>query len=331
VKSINRKENESAVSPIVATLVLIVVAVVGAVAVGTIMGTFSSDVAEKTSVGETGAAASAELLIGGSTTVQPVSEEIEKAYKKVSPGVEVAVTGGGSGAGVNAVGMGTIDIGSSSDLTKITSAKSAHPEWDLRETQIGGSGVVFIVSEPIAVAGNVTKAALTDLYQNGNVPANLPGITQIYQRAESSGTEETAAEYLGGPSKSFDTWTAGGKSYSAVGNSGVLAAVKASSTAIGFVDMGFAYDTAGNEVAGIDVVSIDGYPDTKKDHIKDAAKNKLAGTTSSKYPVELARGLYYITAGEPSILEKDFIAFAASPASIDAVHAAGVFHVLDLM
>ena len=34
------KENEHAVSPIVATLVLIVVAVVGAVAVGTIMGTF---------------------------------------------------------------------------------------------------------------------------------------------------------------------------------------------------------------------------------------------------------------------------------------------------
>ena len=35
-----KMSNEVAVSPIVATLVLIVVAVIGAVAVGTIMGTF---------------------------------------------------------------------------------------------------------------------------------------------------------------------------------------------------------------------------------------------------------------------------------------------------
>jgi phosphate transport system substrate-binding protein len=325
------KENEDAVSPIVATLVLIVVAVVGAVAVGTIMGTFSSDVADKTSVGETGAASSAEILIGGSTTVQPVSEEIAKEYKKVSPGVEVAITGGGSGAGVNAVGMGTIDIGASSDLSKITAAQTAHPEWDLRETMVGGSGVVFVVSSELAVTANVTADQLKQFYENATSITGVPAV-DAYHRAEASGTEETAAKFVTSNAKSdFDYITTRSTLKTANGNAGMLAAIQGDTDGLGFIDMGFAYPAAGGIASGITVLDINSYPTTSKDNIKDAAKGVVQGFTSSKYPNGLARGLYYITAGEPSILEKDYISFAASPSSLDAVHDAGVFHVLDLM
>ncbi|MDK2863626.1 MAG: phosphate transport system substrate-binding protein, partial [Methanomicrobiaceae archaeon] len=112
------KMNENAVSPIVATLVLIVVAVIGAVAVGTIMGTFSSDVSEQVNTGDVSGSSSMEILIAGSTTVQPASELLAEAYMAKKPGVKISVQGGGSGAGVTSVGMGIVDIGSASRAVK---------------------------------------------------------------------------------------------------------------------------------------------------------------------------------------------------------------------
>jgi len=44
--------NDEGVSPIVATLVLIVVAIIGAAAVGLIMGTFSSQVSDQANAGD---------------------------------------------------------------------------------------------------------------------------------------------------------------------------------------------------------------------------------------------------------------------------------------
>ena len=66
-----RMNHDMAVSPIVATLVLIVVAVIGAVAVGTIMGTFSSDVSKQANAGQAASASQTQVLVAGSTTLQP--------------------------------------------------------------------------------------------------------------------------------------------------------------------------------------------------------------------------------------------------------------------
>lgn len=89
--NLKHMNNDMAVSPIVATLVLIVVAVIGAVAVGTIMGTFSSDVSKQANSGDASGAASTELIIAGSTTVLPASEEITKIYMAAHPGVKLTV------------------------------------------------------------------------------------------------------------------------------------------------------------------------------------------------------------------------------------------------
>ena len=113
--NMKRMNNDMAVSPIVATLVLIVVAVIGAVAVGTIMGTFSS-VAKQ--VNTNGAAAASDsggnLLIAGSTTVYPASVILAQDYMTQNPRSKITVQQGGSGAGVSMVGQGIIDIGASS-------------------------------------------------------------------------------------------------------------------------------------------------------------------------------------------------------------------------
>jgi phosphate transport system substrate-binding protein len=54
------------------------------------------------------------LKVGGSTSVEPLMQRLAEAYKAVNPGVEIEISGGGSGTGINEATEGIIDIGMSS-------------------------------------------------------------------------------------------------------------------------------------------------------------------------------------------------------------------------
>src|SRR5208337_557432 len=110
-----RMNNEMAVSPIVATLVLIVVAVIGAVAVGTIMGTFSTSVSKNVNSNQANSASQTEILVAGSTTIDPITQAAAKVYSATNPGVKITSQAIASGAGIQAVGNGVADIGATSD------------------------------------------------------------------------------------------------------------------------------------------------------------------------------------------------------------------------
>ena len=311
----NLRQNEDAVSPIVATLVLIVVAVVGAVAVGTIMGTFSNDVADQTNIGDVAGSSSYEILIGGSTTVQPISELLGKAFMAKNPGVKINVQGGGSGVGITSAKMGLVDIGA---------ASKAVDDSELTVTQIGGSAVVVIAGSGVTVQ-NVTKAELNTFITAGTVPGNLTSATKFVQRAEASGTEETFAQWvINKDTKSLDAYT-GTWMTSAAGNAGVLKAVQDNPTYVGFVDAGYALDAT-----GIKIVTIDTYSETTSKNILQALKDDKAGKTSTAYPNGLTRPLNYMTKtdAQNSIAQK-FIDFARSPAAIDLFNEAGMYSILE--
>ena len=300
------KMNENAVSPIVATLVLIVVAVIGAVAVGTIVGAFSLDVSEQVNTGDISDSSSMEILIAGSTTVQPASELLAEAYMAKKPGVKISVQGGGSGAGVTSVGMGIVDIGSASRAVKDAELAN-YP--NLQTHQIGGSAVVLICNNNLTLE-NVTKDNIKEAYKNGTFSGNLASVTKAYARAESSGTQDTFLEWLG-------ITDVHGNVTRATGNAGVLAAVAGANDAIGFVDFGYAEGAAGIEIVDL----ADPYGQATSDTILDA----LSGEDT--YPNGLTRPLNYITNGNPSVIVKDYINFARSPGAIDLFHEAGMFSI----
>lgn len=329
--NLKHMNNDMAVSPIVATLVLIVVAVIGAVAVGTIMGTFSSDVSKQANTGDIGSASSTEILIAGSTTVQPASELLAKAFMKENPSIKINVQGGGSGAGVSSVGLGIVDIGASSDLAKITDAiKSGKEEYkDLQYTQIGGSAVVVIVNDafvPVTAGDfNVTRADLFNGYTNLTTTTfattaaygNIPLGAILYTRGESSGTKDTFSEYISNDGK---TKTITDKAKPILGNDILASTVKtASGNALGFTDYGIATSV------GAKMLGVEGEAATSK-NILDALKNPAITTN---YPVGLTRGLYYVTNGEPNSVVKNFINFAASPGANPIFNKAGMFGVTE--
>jgi len=304
-------EDTRAVSPIVATLVLVVVAITGAAAVGTIMGTFSSDVSEQSNTGELASASSTEILIAGSTTVQPVSELLAEAYMDDHQGVKITVQGGGSGAGVSSTGLDIVDIGAASrdmksdELTKFP---------NIVTHKIGGSAVVVIVNKATTLI-NITKDEINEAYVDGTFGTDLTtaGIDKAFDRSEESGTEETFCKWIGNTTFHSDVE---GKT----GNAGVLKAVEDTPNSMGFVDFGFA--DGSDDVTAIGLIDGKQYNATES-NIKDQLKD----STEDTYPDDLARPLNYMTNGEPNSMEQAFITFAMSPGATTYFEACGYFPV----
>lgn len=321
----NLTKNQEAVSPIVATLVLIVVAVVGAVAVGTIMGTFSNDVADQANAGDVAGASAYEILIGGSTTVQPVSELLAKAFMAETPGVKINVQGGGSGVGVTAAGQGSVDIGAASRAVKDAEMEK-YP--NLKTTQIGGSAVVVIAGSGVGI-DDVDRADLEEAIVNGTYNTALGNADHFVQRTESSGTEETFARWVLDDNSvdDIDEYLDTTGMTSATGNAGVLAAVKSNPNYIGFVDAGYALGD------GVKILNItaDGttYGETTSKNILTALKEDKKGVTSTAYPNGLTRPLNYLTSGTPNSVVQKFIDFAQSPDAIESFHDAGMYSILE--
>lgn len=328
-------KNDKAVSPVVATLVLVVVAIIGAAAVGALLGAFSSDVSDEASAGETSSASSTELLIGGSTTVQPVTEILADAFMEDHKGIKVTVQGGGSGAGIAGAEQNVLDIGSSSK----TIVAAEHP--DLEVFEIGGSAVVLIASTGVTVPATVTANDVEEIYTNcanGVTDATAPttlgaaGLA-VYQRSESSGTEETFAKFLDAHKSAGDTVLDGDNQLVSnakgfTGNAGVYNAVKSAGTtpAIGFVDYGFVGD--GNtevQVVGVECQT----SQVTSSEIENSLKVLSTGTGTANFPTGLCRNLYYCTLSTPSATEKTFIDFAKSPGAIDYFHDAGYYSIYD--
>lgn len=318
--------DEAGVSPIVATLVLIVVAIAGAAAVGAIMGSFSSDVSDSSSSEGAANGASTELLLAGSTTVQPVSEVLAEAFMRNNQGIKVTVQGGGSGAGISSTEMDIVDIGAASeDVDTVT----AHPT--LQKHQIGASAVVIIgkgVSNT-STATAITATQIMNIYDladaDGEVTAaqltanGLTGAdgTVVYQREEASGTEETFSKWAGDDK----AWCDGTNAVGASGNAGVLKAVEDSTNAIGFVDFGFA------EGSTVNIINIGGGSD--RTAVKTQILNQLKGETST-FPAKMTRPLNYLTNGVPSSLESSFIDFARQPAQDALFEEVGYFSMIDI-
>jgi flagellin-like protein len=178
IKRIFRKSK--AVSPVIATLVLIVVAIVGAISVGLIMSRVSTDTAGQANVQNAVGNSQQNLIVGGSSTIAPV---VLAAIPDIQSQEHIDVTyvTSSSGQGMEGVMINALDVGAASSYPAVTSgqtyASSSYPGVNLVATLIGGSGETIIENAGnglnngflVDSAGNacygITAAALADIYQ----------------------------------------------------------------------------------------------------------------------------------------------------------------------
>lgn len=126
------------------------------------------------------------LTISGSTSVQPLMNELAAKYEELNEGVDIEVSGGGSGVGISDAQQGRVDIGMSSrDLNS--------NETGVTSKKIADDGIAIIVKSDCTVS-SVTSAEIFDLYISGTAIQNT--ITKAVMRESASGTRSAFLELI---------------------------------------------------------------------------------------------------------------------------------------
>ncbi len=232
----------------------------------------------------------------GSTTVLPIAEKWRVAFNELHPNVDIAVSGGGSGAGVEALLSGTCDIANASRPMKDKEHTSAE-EAGIKpvEHTIAYDGIAVIV-HPDNPLTSIEFQQLSDLFVGditdwGAVGASGLGAVQLVSRDSASGTYEAFKEIvvtLKKKDKERDYAAAAMKESS---NQAVLKLVSQTKTGIGYVGLGYVDDS----VRTLAVTPLDG---------GDAVEPTVANVKSGAYPI--SRSLFMYTNGEPSGAVKDY-------------------------
>lgn len=219
----------------------------------------------------------------GSTTVQPLAEELANAFMAEHPDVTITIQGGGSSVGVQSAADGTVDIGAASRelkpeeeplglvvhvLARDGIAIVSHPSQNVTNLSINQTRQIF--------AGNITNWS-----QVGGADATI----NVIAREEGSGTRAAFEEMVMGD----DVITA--TAILLPSNGALRTAVAGDPNSIGFLSFGYLDGS-------IKAFSIDGVAAT--------VDNAMNGT----YPI--VRPLLFFTLGEPEGVVKEFIDFCLS-------------------
>ena len=229
------------------------------------------------------------IVIKGSTTVLPIAQGTLEAYMKKNPGVQISLSGGGSGEGIKALIDKTTDIATSSREIK-------KEEIALAQTK----GV-----KPVAHV--VAKDALTPVVHPKNKVTNLSidQLSQVYQGKITNwkelGGEDLKIVVISRDSSSgtFESWDhfvmkkakVTPKAQMLASNGALVTAVAKNRYAIAYLGIGY----VNKSVKPLQVNGITA---------------SIQTALSNEYP--LSRELYMYTNGEPTGDVAKFIAFVKS-------------------
>ncbi len=268
-----------AVSPAIATLILIVIAAVAAAGVGILVQSSQENAQDQTANKNMDVVGT--IDVKGSSTILPITQAAAETFIKQYPAVDIKTAAGGSGAGRELVWTEQTDIGASSDIwpdaakgdvpgradAVIQAAGSADAKiW---ETQIGSGLIVIAANIPKQIAGAVTVQIVNDTmtedltatdgfvairystlkgaYTNPAAPITIttdagPKVLIPVQRKDPGGSEEVFAKWiaLAIPTGSPNAGQLNSGAHEENGNQGIRDYVAGTPYAFGFVDVGFA-------------------------------------------------------------------------------------------
>jgi phosphate transport system substrate-binding protein len=232
------------------------------------------------------------IVIAGSTSVQPLSEELAEAFMKEHKDIDIEIQGGGSGQGIKAVQSGIADLGAlSRELTD--EEKASTPEMYV----IANDGVAVIVNKNTKV-DNLTLDQLKKVF-TGEVTnwSQVGGDNQpivVVSREAGSGTRTAFTEITGVASKDANGDEKDNTVASALiqGSTGaVTQTVSGTAGAIGYVSLGSLDDS-------VKALKIEG--------IEISEEAVASGT----YPI--SRPFIYVSAAKPSAIVQSWIDFVLS-------------------
>lgn len=224
------------------------------------------------------------LQLAGSTSVQPLAEELAAAFMKKNPDVKINIQGGGSSAGVKAVEEGIANAGMAS-----RELKEGEEPLGLIPMVIAKDGIAVVINPANQVTDlsmeNI-KAIFSGEISNWKDLGGSNASIVIINREEGSGTRDAFEELVLGKNGKF---TANAAIQNSTG--AVRTGVAGDPNAIGFISMGSINQS-------IKTVKVNGVDAT--------AKNVLNGS------YKISRPFSFLTKGEPAGLTKEFIDWVIS-------------------
>ncbi len=231
------------------------------------------------------------LNLNGSTTVAPVAQAWAEAFNAKHPGVDIVVTGTGSGNGIAALINGTTDIAMAS--RKIKDKERNQINGTVKEFVVGRDGLAVIV-HPNNPVEELTMAQIKDIFTgkitNWQEVGGPDADIYVYTRDTSSGTYGFFKEFV----LNDEEYTK--NSRKTASNAAMVKTVAQEEYAVGYCGLAF----VDNSVKAVRV-SKDGGP-----AVEPSIENAKAG----QYPI--VRDLNMYTIGEPAGLAKAFLDFGFS-------------------
>ncbi len=254
---------------------------------------------ESRSGGESKQAKKYYITLKGSDTMVHLASSWAEAFMKANPGVEVSVTGGGSGTGIAALLNGTTDIAAASRKMKKKEYDIAErKEIEPREIVVARDGIAVVVNRenPLSeVSLGQLGEIFTGVYSNWEQVGGPNEKIVVLSRDSSSGTYVFFQEHV---LKRRDYATT---ARLMPATSAIIRSVSADRWAIGYAGLGYAAG-AGEKVKMLSV---------KENKDAPAIAPSEESVKSEEYSI--ARPLHLYTAGPPSGPIKKFVDFCLSP------------------
>jgi phosphate transport system substrate-binding protein len=262
-----------------------------------------------------GTARKTTIQVKGSDTMVNVAQAWAEEYKKVSPGVAIEVSGGGSGVGIAALTKGTVEIATSSRNMKPEEIETAKKNTgkEPKEFIVGYDALAVYVHKDNPLT-EITAEQLAEIFMEGgkvtkwsDIGVTIPGgagdeIVRV-SRQSSSGTYEFFREHI----LNKKDFKLGSRDMN--GSKEVVDLVASTPTAIGYSGMG--YNEPG-KVKMLKVASKPGQP---------AVEPSVANTLDKSYPI--ARSLQVYSLGEPTGELKKYLEWTMSDAGQKILEACG--------
>lgn len=225
------------------------------------------------------------VKVAGSTSVQPLAEELAQAFGDKNPDIKVDVAGGGSSAGVKAAQDKTANIGTSSRELKAEEKASG-----LTETVIAKDGIAVVVHANNQVA-ELTMDQIKKIYtgeiKNWKEVGGKDAAITVVNRDEASGTRGAFEEIVLGKGVKFISGAVIQNSTGAV-----RTAVSQDENAIGYISIG-------STDSSVKAVKVDGVDALEENVINGSYK--------------ISRPFLFLTNGTPDAATQAFIDFVLSP------------------
>ena len=233
--------------------------------------------------------ASSSIVIKGSTTVLPVAQGTLEAFMKKNPGVQMSLSGGGSGEGVKALIDKTTDIATSSREIKASEVDLAKSKGVNPVAHVVAFDAIIPVVHPKNKVSNLTIDQISQIYQGKITNWKEVGGEDlkivVISRDSSSGTFESWDHFVMKKTKVMP------RAQMLASNGALVTAVAKNRYAIAYLGIGY----VNKSVKPLQV---------------NGVTASIANAMSKEYP--LSRELYMYTNGEPAGDVAKYITFVKS-------------------